>query len=120
MVWLPCLQIPCTVSASGHIENLQNHKTIFENQNSHIPRTHSQASWTLETYISQTCTSQMYTHGGVYLVDVHLTYTGVPLVHKRVPYGRASHVCVSDRRVSHERVSHGRVSEGRVSYGRVS
>src|SRR5277367_3543563 len=78
--------------------NLQNHKTIFENQNSHIPRTHSQASWTLETYISQTCTSQMCTHGGVYLVNVHLTYTGVHLVHKRVPYGRApygraSHGC---------------------------
>jgi hypothetical protein len=41
----------------------------------------------------------MYTHGGVYLVDVHLTYTGVRLAHKRIPYGHASR-----RRASHERI----------------
>jgi hypothetical protein len=43
-------------------------------------------------------TSQMCTHGGVYLVDMHLTYTDVHRAHKRVPYGRASH----------GRASHGR------------
>jgi hypothetical protein len=31
---------------SAKIENLQNYKTIFENQNSHIPHTYSQASRT--------------------------------------------------------------------------
>ena len=30
----------------------------------------------------------MCTHGGVYLVDVHLTYTGVHLTHKRAPCRR--------------------------------
>ena len=59
-----------TISVSAKIENLQNHKTIFEDQNSHISHTHSQASWTLQTYISKICTSQMCTtqmciHGGV-------------------------------------------------------
>jgi hypothetical protein len=41
------------------------------------------------------------THGGVYLVDEYLTYTGVHLAHERA---------------SHGRVSHGRVSHGRASY----
>jgi hypothetical protein len=35
--------------------------------------------------VSQACIPQMCTHGGVYLVDVHLTYTGVHLSHKRAP-----------------------------------
>ena len=56
------------------------HHTILEKSNfPHISHTHSQASWTFQKYISQTYTSQMCTHGGVYLVDVHLTYTGVYL-----------------------------------------
>ena len=44
------------------------------------------------------------THGGVYLVDVHLTYTGVHLAHKRVPYGRAdarSPICAAHNAVPH-------------------
>src|SRR4051794_23241962 len=84
---------------------------------SHIPRTHSQASWTLETYISQTCTSQMCTHGGVYLVDMHLTYTGVHVVQKRVPYGHTSHGRASHGCASHGCAPHGRVSHGRASFG---
>src|SRR5271155_5384479 len=35
--------------------------------------------------VSQTCISQICTHSGVYLVDVHLTYTSVHLSHKREP-----------------------------------
>jgi hypothetical protein len=45
--------------------------------------THSQASWTLQTCIFQTWTSQMCTHGGVYLVDVHpmrIHFTGMHLI----------------------------------------
>jgi hypothetical protein len=83
-----------------------------------ISHTHSQASWTLRTYISQMCTSQMCTHGGVYLVGVYLTYTGVHLAHKRVLYGRASHGRVSHGRVSHGRASYGRASHRRTSHGR--
>jgi hypothetical protein len=51
-------------------------------------------------------------------VDVHLTYTGVHLAHKCVPYGRASHERVSHRRMSHGHVPHRRVPYRCVSHGR--
>ena len=97
-------------------------KTILENQNSHISNTHSQASWTLQTHISQTCTSQMCTHGDVYLVDVHLTYIGVHLT-VCTSWGCTSlgmHLMgLHLMRVSHRRACHGRVSDRRVSHGHV-
>jgi hypothetical protein len=85
-----------TVSLSAKMRKSPNPQNY-----SHISHTHSQASWTLQTYISQICTSQMCTHSGVYLVEVHLTYTGVHVPHKRVPYRRASH-----GRVPHGCASH--------------
>jgi len=76
----------------------------------------------------------MYTHGGVYLIDVHLTHTGVRLAHKRaprpphhrlyeshrrVPYGRASHGRVPHGHAPHRRVPHGSTPHGRTPHRRV-
>ena len=53
----------------------------------------------------QTCTSQMCTHGGVYLVDVHLTYTGVHLAHKRAPRRRIRYAPITHTH-THEVYAH--------------
>jgi hypothetical protein len=75
-----------TVSDNAKIENLKITSLFSKTNIPHRSHTHSQANWTLQMFISQTCNARMaaYTsYTSVYLTGVHLMgvyLTGVYLI----------------------------------------